>query len=485
MIDFKQKIEEADRLSGASDITVIEDEPIKKTKKRKISTYLIAIGIIIIIFSGKIIMSSQSTSNWLNNKIFLSKLQYLVPGQNNKLIGENSDRINILLLGMGGEGHDGAYLTDTIMLSSLKPSDGQIALLSIPRDLVSPISNWQKINSINAYAEKENPGSGGAVTTQAISDLLKTPVTYYIRVDFNGFEKIINELGGIEVNVENTFDDYTYPADGQEENPNYYARFERLHFDKGIQTMNGSQALKYARSRHAAGAEGSDFARARRQQLVLMAVKSKMLSGKTLLNPVILTKLISELNKNISTNLGVWEMLRIWELFKNTNTNNINSKVLSDAPDGLLVSGRGDDGAYILTPRAGNFSEVRLLVQNILSLSPSNDSLLPINIPEISDNASVQILNGTWISGLASQTSSLLKQSKFSILNIGNAPLRDYTQTVVYDLSSTTKQTSLKILKQITGANQLFDSPPWLINYQTTSSSPDFLLILGTDANKL
>ena len=130
--------------------------------------------------------------------------------------------------------------------------------------------------------------------------------------------------------------------------------------------MNGATALKYARSRHAAGSEGSDFARARRQQLVLEAIKDKLFSTRTLLNPVMITKLANELNKNISTNLSAWEILRLWDIFKDVNRSQIINKVLSDAPDGLLISGTGEDGAYILTPRSGNFSEIKKLMKLFL-----------------------------------------------------------------------------------------------------------------------
>ncbi len=465
-----------------------EDLLLNNKKRKRIVSYTIAIIAIALVFSGRIIMSSQNATNWFTENNVFNKLRHLVPSSDNKLNGEDSDRINILLLGMGGEGHDGAYLTDTIILASFKPSTKQISLISIPRDLVTPVSNWRKINSINAYAEQKTPGSGGAATAQAISELLQTPIDYYVRVDFNGFSNIIDQLGGIEVNVENTLDDYSYPIFGQEDNPNYYARYQHLHFDKGLQTMNGATALKYARSRHAAGSEGSDFARARRQQLVLEAIKDKLFSTRTLLNPVMITKLANELNKNISTNLSAWEILRLWDIFKDVNRSQIINKVLSDAPDGLLISGTGEDGAYILTPRSGNFSEIKKLVQNIFSTNNV------INIPSqpeiITDGAKILILNGTWISGLAGKTAVSLEQSKFNIIKIGNAPERNFTQTTIYDLSGGNKKKSLDVLKRTTNASLAYSWPAWISSYQNASSTtstpeiPDFILILGTDANK-
>ena len=478
-------MEEVEKLEKKNQLYQPDDEQLLNSRKRKrITTYIIAILVIALVFSGKILMSSQNATNWLPGISFLNKLRHLVPMADKQLVGEENDRVNILLLGMGGEGHDGAYLTDTMIFTSLKPSTKQVSLISVPRDLTTPVSGWRKLNSINAYAEKQTPGSGGEETTKAFNELLQTPITYYVRIDFAGFERIIDEIGGVEINVENTFDDYTYPAKNQEDNPNYYARFEHLHFDAGLQKMNGSTALKYARSRHALGSEGSDFARARRQQLLLEAVKEKLLSRQTLLNPVVLTKLISEFNQDVSTNLSTWEMLRLWDLFKDVKKDQIINKVLSDAPDGLLVSGKGQDGAYILTPRTGNFSEIRNLVQTVFETASTTTTTNIKAVDPISDSASVFIANGTWITGLAGKTSNTLEQYQFKIVGTGNAVERNYEQSVIYDLSSGEKNDSLNTLKKLTGATQAFNSPAWLEPYKTGDSESDFLLILGTSANK-
>jgi len=487
MIDFKQKLEEIERQEESGSDAEIVEIVAEHKKRKKITTYIIAILVIALVFSGKILISSQSSSAWMPGFGIFNKLRHLIGSADKQLPGEESDRINILLLGMGGEGHDGAYLTDTIMILSLKPSTKQVALLSLPRDLTAPIngSAWRKINSINAYAEMNKAGSGGEVTTAAFSDLLQIPINYYIRVDFNGFVKVIDELGGVEINVENLLDDYSYPILGQEDNPNYYARFEHLHIEPGEQKMSGDLALKYARSRHAGGIEGSDFARARRQQLLLEAVKEKLLSRQTLLNPIMVGKLINEFNKNVSTNLSAWEMLRLWELSKDVNRDQIINKVLSDAPDGLLVASQGEDGAYILMPRTGNFSQIRTLVQNIFETTAPSEKP-PVSPPkQISQPASVLIYNGTWIIGLASRTAAKLIDSGFSIAQTGNAPMRDYGQSFAYDLSAGKNNEAWKMLRDITKAEEKSELPDWLKEYIASTSPADFVLILGTAADQL
>ena len=102
----------------------------------------------------------------------------------------------------------------------------------------------------------------------------------------------------------------------------------------------------------------------------------------------------------------------------------------------------------------------------------------------INDNAKVFIANGTWVSGLASKTSSTLAEYNFKVVGASNAVERNYEQSVVYDLSAGAKNDSLIALKKLTGATQAFNSPEWLKQYQTGNNESDFLLILGTDANK-
>ncbi|MFH1286415.1 MAG: LCP family protein [Candidatus Magasanikbacteria bacterium] len=199
----------------------------------------------------------------------LKRLKHFIFQKEVDLEGQEEDRINILILGMGGPGHDGPYLTDTIIIASVKPSNGQIAMISIPRDLGVniPKYGWRKINSANALGEVNKPNWGAAYTTELIENTFDIDIHYYARVDFKAFEEIIDEVGGITVNVDRSFVDREYPAAAD--------KYQVVSFTKGEQKMEGNDALKYARSRHGNNGEGSDFARARRQQKVLLAPKGK------------------------------------------------------------------------------------------------------------------------------------------------------------------------------------------------------------------
>lgn len=470
MIDFKQKIEKEERYRYP-----LEEEPQPNKKTKRLFIYLGIFGVIALLFAGKILVSSKSSSEWFKNTFF-SGLSHLVINPSTQLEGEENDRINILLLGMGGENHDGGNLTDTIILLSLKPSTKQAAMISVPRDMVAPDKNgnWRKVNSVNAYAEKEEEGSGGKAICDTLSTLLDEPIPYYIRADFEGFVNIIDEVGGVDVYVENTFDDYTYPISGREDAADYYSRFQHLHFDKGWQKMDGATALKYARSRHSLGVEGSDFARAKRQQIVLEAAKDKVLSRNTLTNPATLTKIIGQLESHIGTNLQISEMIKLWNMFKDIQKAQITNKVLDNSVSGLLMDGRGDGGAYILLPRGNSFKPIRDMIDTIFgdilqTGSSSSDISVPemansetIKIKKIKESATIEILNGTWISGIASKASTNLEEAGFTVLKLGNSQERNYTRNTIYDLTYGTKKEALEALKTAYNAEVSFSWPLWL-----------------------
>ncbi len=468
MIDFKQGMEPEAGIPS-------ED---KGRKSKKIFHTLAILLILVVIFAGKVIVSDSNSDSWLSTKIF-GKLPHITNTTNKKLIGEENDRINILLIGMGGKNHDGGYLADTIMLLSTKPSTKQVSMISIPRDMTVPVENgsWRKINSINATAEAKEEGSGGAAMTGALSEILGTPITYYVRADFQGFVNIIDEMGGVTVDVENTLDDYSYPIMGEEDNPNYYSRYEHLHVEKGLQKMNGSLALKFARSRHGIGSEGSDFARAKRQQLILQAVKDKLLSSNTLLKPAMLIKISNQLREHVDTNISITDLVALWDEYKNTEKTNIISKVFNNGPDGLLVNTTGADGAYLLMPRTGNYNEIKKAVSDIFGVVPSKK----IAVSPLKKSVNLEIVNGTWITGLAGKISTTLETYNFTT-NKSNSSERNIIKSAIYDLSYGKNDEAITALKNLTGATLSYDNPDWLNAIKNSSSTPELVLILGTDA---
>ena len=317
-----------------------------------------------------------------------------------------------------------------------------------------------------------------------MSDIFQIPVDYYLALDFAGFEKIIDDLGGIKVKVENSFDDYKYPILGNEDAA-WDQRWEYLHFDKGEQIMNGGLALKYVRSRHALGIEGSDFARSRRQQKVLEGVKEKIMSPGLLLKPSLIAKIIGDIKDNHNTNLKIWEMVKLWRLTKDIENKNIRNRVLDNGPGGLLVDFTGEDGSYLLTPKSGDFSEIQYLVNNIFNDVPTVEKE---KVKE--EKATIEVRNGTWINGLASRAALDLEKYGFDIVRIGNSNQQNFKKSIIYDLTYGGKILALTVLKKRTDADIALGLPEWLINdlaqeinKEKNPIRPDFIIILGRDAD--
>src|SRR3989338_8077342 len=169
------------------------------------------------VFSYQVDSTSDSTGNFPTISFF-STLKQFVSSDERKLQGEENDRVNLLLMGIGGEGHDGPQLSDTIIFTSYRPSDGSFAMMALPRDMTVPIPGYgyRKVNHANAYGEMNEPGAGPTLASQVIGDVLDEEINYYVRVDFDGFAEFIDAIGGVDVYVDQSFSDYNYPTPGKE-----------------------------------------------------------------------------------------------------------------------------------------------------------------------------------------------------------------------------------------------------------------------------
>ena len=284
-------------------------------------------------------------------------------------LSETDGRTNVLILGsdrreQGIETTRGV-LTDTILVASIGRVEGNVALISLPRDLwIKDYS--QKINSVYSV------GGSGAITEE-VEEVLGIPIHYYVVIDFKIFTEAIDILGGVEIDVERTFTDFRYPIEGKEDAPNEADRYETIRFEAGKQKMNGDTALKYVRSRYGNNGEDTDFARSKRQQKVIMALKDKALSYTTILDPIKLKNLYDSYGNNVDTDIGFNEVQNFYVLSNIIKVDEIRSIVLDDrsaAESGGLLYAPEDTtlyrGAYVLIPRAGNFSQLHAYVQRYI-----------------------------------------------------------------------------------------------------------------------
>lgn len=406
---------------------------------------------------------------------FFKKIGRFVFSNDVTLKGQKNDRVNILLLGVGGEGHDGPQLTDTIMVMSIKPSTKQIAMISVPRDLGVEIEgSVRKINFANALAEKSTPGSGPAATQKIIEKIFGIKIEYFIRIDFAAFSEMIDAMGGVTVNVDRSFSDYTYPAANYE--------FQTISFEKGTTTMDGKTALKFARSRHGNNGEGSDFARAFRQQKIIMAAKQKFFSAGTLANPLKIYNLYQTLDKHILTNMDFSEMMALANYGRELNREDVSTLVLDNSPTGLLKETYGTDGAYLLLPKTDNFSDIAKLVQNIFAvISPTNQNTPQQETLKLTTStARIEIQNGTWQAGLAARYEKRLEDKNYNISTISNTEVRPQPMSAIYLISSTPMTNDMTSLQNDLSIPIRQTLPDGIIPTTTT----DILIILGEDIHE-
>lgn len=223
-------------------------------------------------------------------------------------------RTNLIFLGVGGEGHAGADLTDSIIVLSYNHETHTTSLIPIPRDIwVKSLA--AKINTAYHYGNERRAGGGRDLMKSAVSEITGLSMQYAVVIDFAGFEKIIDSVGGVDIVVDTTFDDYKYPIPGKETAEPESDRYEHVSFQSGSTHMDGQTALKFARSRHAVGDEGTDFARSRRQEKVILAFKNKLLSSSTLLSPSKLQDLFSSVRSSLDTDVSDEEVGAFIRLF--------------------------------------------------------------------------------------------------------------------------------------------------------------------------
>lgn len=489
----KKTDKEFDLLEKKKKQDALKEKIEPRRKWSLVGKFFIYLGVVIVLigltFSYKVLLSANSVIASSNLSSLIGQIKYLVVTPDKALRGETEDRVNILLMGMGGAGHSGGYLADTIMIASYKPSTDQVAFISIPRDLFVSIPGyeWRKINNAYAFGYSENPEGGGEkLMTEVIENITGLKINYYGKVDFEGFRKIIDDVGGIDVYVERTFYDPLYP--------DYNYGYQPVSFQQGWNHFSGEKALQFARSRHGNNNEGSDFARSERQQKIILALKEKLLSVYTLLNPNLIINILNDLADHVRTNMEPWEMIKLYKLVKDISGNQVVDEVIDNSPGGPLRSETTIDGAYILRPNAGpdDFSEIQAIAQNIFSVKNTKK-----------EDATIEIQNGTKISGLAANVTEKLRLANFNVVKIGNAQEQTEDTTIIYDLTEGRKPQTLSALKEKLNGTVATTLPAYLytqeineVTYQGLSAplntaivpqgeAVDFVIVLGTDAQNI
>jgi polyisoprenyl-teichoic acid--peptidoglycan teichoic acid transferase len=386
------------------------------------------------------------------DKIFTENISGGSPVLRGKKLKGDEDRINLLLIGIGGPSNDAPNLSDTIQVVSIDPHAKRVAMLSIPRDLYVQVPDGfqkAKINEVHAIGEDQAAKGGGpALLKESVSDIVGVPIHYFIRVDFDGFKQVVDSLGGIDINVtERLYDPYFPRGQG----------YQVLDIRPGEVHMDGDLALKYARSRETT----SDFDRSRRQQEVMVAARDKATSVAYLTNPAKLSQLIDILGDHVKTDLKLSEAERLAEIVRDIPSANVTSKVLDGSQTGLLYDSIGPGGAYILLPRSGDYSDIREFAAQLFSSSKTKE-----------EAAQIEVQNASGRVGLAKSESDLIGGYGFAIVGVSNAPAIS-PKTIIYDYTNGQKSATVNFLTKRYRAQTVRQAAP--------KPGVDLLIVIGTD----
>lgn len=364
--------------SNTTDSELIERR-LKKKKitisrlKRKIFKHVWAtrIGIIAAFFVGIYLILALVgvllSSFGLKNYIRLVSDFVFTPQEK---IKSTDGRTNIAILGKAGGEHPGADLTDTMIFASVSHTGDDLVLISLPRDIWIPELR-AKLNSAYFWGNQKQEGGGIKLAKSTMEEIVGQPIHYGVVGDFMAFKDVIDALGGIDIDIENSFVDPKYPVVGRENedcgntDTEFECRYTAVRFEKGLTHMDGATALIFVRSRNAEGDEGTDIAREARQQKVISSLTKKILSLETLLDFKKLSKVWEIVTLSIETDIdaasGAILARRFWEARGEMVSFLIPEDLLVNPP----ISSRYDN-LYVFIPTDGTWEKVHKWVKEKL-----------------------------------------------------------------------------------------------------------------------
>jgi LCP family protein required for cell wall assembly len=349
-----------------------------------------------------------------------------------------------------------------MMVLTIDPVGLSAAILSLPRDLWVEIPgfNVERINQAYFLGELYNyPGGGPALAVETVEAALGIKIDYFTTVDFNAFVEGVDQLGGIDIVIEEAIDDPTYPD-------NCYG-YDPFFIEAGEQHLDGQTALKYARTR---ATFGGDVDRAARQQQVVIAVRDKVL--RLDMAPQLVTRgpeMWRIFQDNVYTNMSLNEAIQLGLLAQEIPGESIRSEVLDYD---YVYNEVTPDGQAVLVPVRDKIRTLR----DQLFAPPAVPTPVIENLPQmmVQESARVAIFNGTPFFGLAATTQEYLSDFGIDVVEIGNADSAEYRSTQIIDYGSNPNTTRYLV--------QLMGIPPLNIsNSQTPTGDFDVLVVLGND----
>lgn len=404
---------------------------------------------------------------------------------NKQLKRDTLGRSNILIFGTSeddpGHADSGAELTDSMMVLSVDQTKKNAVMFSIPRDLwvdygQSCVAGYQgKINAFYECAKQGTSDTAGATKLKAmVGDVFGIDIQYYAKVNYSALKQAVDAVGGIGVVIDSddprgvmdTNFDWQCGTWAQRKikcPPNGHM----VDYPNGMVTLDGEHALALARARNAAGGyglSGGNFAREQYQQKILIAIKEKAVTAGTLANPVAVSNLIDSFGNNVRTNFETSEIKTLVELAKSIQKSSIRSISLVKEDKPLVTTGNYS-GQSIVRPVAGltNFSQIQSFVQSQLSGETGT-----------SEDATIEVLNASDRSGVASKKQSELAAKGVIVTSIGDAPTtRDFALRW-YDMTGGQMPQTAKKLTTVMGKESSGSTLPTGVQ-----SAANFVIIIG------
>ncbi|MCB8943747.1 MAG: LCP family protein [Ardenticatenaceae bacterium] len=376
---------------------------------------------------------------------------------------DGTERVTVLMLGIDQRcDQSGPTHTDTMMLVTVDPVALSAAVLSLPRDLWVEIPGFglDRINQANYLGEAyEYPGGGPALAVETVEATLGIPINYYVAVNFDAFVEVVDLIGGIEIDVPEAIDDPDYPD-------RCYG-FDPFSIEAGTHQMDGTTALKYARTR---ATFGGDVDRAGRQQAVVLAVREQVLRLDMV--PQLMRQapeLWQTFQNNVRTNMSVDEVLQLALLVQDVPREQIHTAVIDY---NYVYNETTPDGRQVLVPIRDKIRQLR----DDLFAPPAVPTPVIEDLPVLmaQEAARVAVYNGTAVFGLAGETQTYLQDFGFNITEVGNADAATYRTTQVIDYGSHPYTVQYLI--------QRLQIPPLNVsNGRNPDGDFDVLIILGDD----
>ncbi len=440
------------------------------TLKKAVVTLAIVVLLLGGFVSGKFL--------WNLHKVFGGNILGIF--HSTKLKGEDVGRVNILLAGNSADdaGHNGGQLTDSIMLISIDTKQNKGFLLSIPRDLWVDVGDdgHQKINRAyvsgqeNDFDQSGYPKGGMGQLEQVVSEDFGIDINYYALVNYSALKQAVDAVGGVDFTVKSAD-----PRGIYDPSLDYTTRYccALAKYPNGKVHLNGKQALNLSRARGDAygsyGFPASDFDRTENQRQLLIALKSRAVSAGTIANPAKLTSLFDAIGGNVQTDFKIDEVRRLYDLSKKINGNNVQSLSLNKGDNGksLLASYAAPGGQSALIPAAGvdDYSDIQSFLKRKISSSAV-----------VQEAASIVVLNGTTVDGLATKKKTFLANQDFLVSGIGDAGNIAQSTTAIINTSGSGKPATSAALVKLFG-NHLTTQNPYAGMYLDA----DFIIVLGKD----